>query len=76
MRETSRDLPRYHNMPFYLTAYVHDMVLRCALIDPGSSLNIMSFSMLEVGEIPPGRIFSSQLKCQVSEVVHLLPLAI
>lgn len=37
-------LPSYHNRPLYLTASIHDVDLKHALIDPGFSLNIMPLS--------------------------------
>lgn len=69
-------LPSHHNRPLYVTAYVCDMGLRRALIDPASSLNIKFYSMLKAMEISRDRIIEQLLKFQVSEVVHHSQLAI
>lgn len=49
-------LPSCHSRPPYVTAFVHEVELRRALIVSGSSLNIMPLLMLEVMGIPRGRI--------------------
>lgn len=45
-----------------MTAYVLDVELKCALIDLGSSLNIMSLYTLEAMEVPRDRIMEQPIK--------------
>lgn len=40
-------LPSYHNRPFNVTTFTHDVELTRALIDPGYSLNLMPLSALD-----------------------------
>lgn len=49
-------LPSHQNRPLYVTAYIRDMELRCAVIDLSSLLNIMPLSTLEAIGIPRDRI--------------------
>lgn len=50
---------------YNMTAHIHDIELRRKIVDSGSSLTIMSLSMLEVvGTLETG-LLSSLLRCQV-----------
>lgn len=51
-----------HYRPLYVTAHVHDVELKHALIDPGSSLNIMQLSTLEMVGISRSRIIKQSIK--------------
>lgn len=42
-----RGLPTTHNRPLYVTASVNGVKLKRAMLDPGSSINIISLSTLE-----------------------------
>lgn len=51
-----------------MTAYFLDSELRCALIDPSASLNIMSLSMLEATGVPRDRIVEQPIEVSGLEV--------
>lgn len=46
------DLSSTHNRPFHVTANVKGVELKRAIIDPGSSLNIVSLTILDAIGIP------------------------
>lgn len=48
--------------PLYVIAHVHDVELKHALTDRGSSLNIMQLSTLEMVGIPISRIIKQSIK--------------
>lgn len=58
-----------------MITYVCHVELRRALIDPGSSVNIMPVSTLDAVGISSTESSSNQLKCQVLKVVHPSSLA-
>ncbi|KAL6142352.1 hypothetical protein ACLB2K_060634 [Fragaria x ananassa] len=51
-----------HKRPFYLEAQINDVFVRRALVDTGSSLNIIPLYVLKVAGIPQSRIVKSELK--------------
>lgn len=54
-------LPNHYSRPLNVTASICDVDLRNALTDPGSSLNIMSLSALEVMAIPRNRVIEQPI---------------
>lgn len=60
--------PSHYRRPLYVTAIVHDM--EHALVDLGSSMNIMPLSMLEAIGISRSRL-RNQSKCHVLVATHL-----
>lgn len=53
-----------------MIACIRDIELRCAMVDPGSSLNIMPLYTIEVVGIPRDRIFKQPVKVSGSKVMH------
>lgn len=45
-------LPNYHTRPLHITTSIHNVELKHALIDIGSSSNIIPLLILEVTRIP------------------------
>lgn len=69
-------LPSFRNMLLYVIVYVHDVELRQALVDPGSSLIIIPLSPFEVVGIPRDRIVEWPIKLPGLRGMHHLSLAI
>lgn len=42
-----QDLPSHHNRSLYVTASIRGVELKCAMVDSGSTLNIIPLSILE-----------------------------
>ncbi|KAK9951371.1 hypothetical protein M0R45_006818 [Rubus argutus] len=51
-----------HRRPLYLEAQINDVFVRRALVDTGSSLNIVPLYVLKAAGIPQSRIVKSEMK--------------
>ncbi|KAK9901409.1 hypothetical protein M0R45_002150 [Rubus argutus] len=54
-----------HRRPLYLEAQINDVFVRRALVDTGSSLNIIPLYVLKAAGIPQSRIVKSEMKYRV-----------
>lgn len=57
-----RSLPTNHNRPLYVTANVNGVELRRAMLNPGSSINIISLSTLDAVGVPRDKIIRQPIK--------------
>lgn len=54
-KNDKQDIPSHHNRPLYVTASDWNIV-RCVMVDPVSSLNTISLSILAALGVPPDRM--------------------
>lgn len=68
-------MPNHHNHPFYVTAYVHDVELKCGLINPGYFLDIMPLLTLEATGFLIANLLTTPAKYWFSDAARPLLLA-
>ena len=51
-----------HRRPLYLAASINQIPIKRALVDTGSSVNLIPLSMLQVARIPESKIFGYPMK--------------
>lgn len=60
--DDERGLPTNHNRPLYVIANVNGVELRRAMLDPGSSINIISLSTLDAVGVPRDNIIRQPIE--------------